>query len=223
MIQLRELLHSSEIFANFAYIPYLPYARQDKNISNDATFAKIPMIRLLAHYYDTISSLDVHSENQELFDINNISPQTLIDQAIQRSGGPSNVMVVFPDRGAWDRYNDVTYGLDFMVMDKVRNQLSGKIESLEISDVYTLNGINKDTTFLIIDDISDYGGTFKMAAKAIHKDHPDNLVNLYVTHFLGHGGVEPLYEAGINKIFTSDSLTEYRTRKGNSTTDLVIL
>jgi phosphoribosylpyrophosphate synthetase len=220
VIQLWKLLVASSIYPDFIYIPYLPYARQDKVISNETTFAKHVMMNILECYYDKISALDVHSDDGRN-GVSNISPEYLINKAIDNSG--QHVVVVYPDAGAYDRYAEYNYGVDYIVLDKVRNQSTGKIESLEYRDVYTLTGITKDTVFLIIDDISDYGGTFKLAAQAIHKDHPNNLVNLYVTHFLGHGGVEPLYEAGINKIFTSDSLTEYRARKGNSTTDLVIL
>jgi phosphoribosylpyrophosphate synthetase len=67
---------------------------------------------------------------------------------------------------------------------------------------------------LIVDDISDYGGTFKMTSKALLKEFPQAFIGLYVTHYLGHGGIASFREAGIQRVYTSDSLTLYRQSKG---------
>lgn len=212
--QLLCLMYQSGKQIDELFIPYLPYGRQDKIVSNETTFAKEVFLEiLLTEYVGRVTTLDAHSHSEK---IESYSPEHFISQAITSFCSDANgieldsdIQLVFPDKGALERYKDLFYLTEFVVMEKVRNQLTGKIESLKIDEQYKFT-VKPNTKFLIVDDISDYGGTFVLAAKSIKDMYPNNEVGLYVTHFLGHGGNAKLYEAGISRIFTSPSLTEYR-------------
>lgn len=92
-------------------------------------------------------------------------------------------VLVFPDKGAKDRYSEMVKGFDIIENniqiiygDKSRNFETGDIQSLVFknedgSEVETLDGLQ----VIVMDDLSSYGGTFVRAAKALRKLSPDKL------------------------------------------------
>jgi ribose-phosphate pyrophosphokinase len=214
--QLIALLFQLGVKISELYIPYLPYGRQDKEIGNEATFAKQVFMEILfREHVGQVSTLDAHSSHPEIM---NYEPTEFIYDALDNYGG-DEVVVVYPDEGAFNRYKSFSLIHDIIVFKKVRNQLTGKIESIEVDkslSTYDFNRTQSDDIphLMIIDDISDYGGTFKQVAKELKKLIGESVIGLYVTHFLGHGGIDSFYEAGIDDIFTTDSLTSYREEKG---------
>lgn len=214
--QLYDLLLTNDINVSELYIPYLPYARQDKAIDNLATFAKATFINLLPFVgAGKITTLDCHSEEHNI-GIESYSATPYINKAIKESAAD---VLVFPDKGAYTRYGRNYAGLyEIMILDKVRDQLTGNITGLGFSDDYSnirlMDELIHETQirFLIIDDISDYGGTFKKASKflkATFKDLTAIRIGLYVTHFLGHGDLSEFARDGIDDIYTTDSLSAY--------------
>ena len=194
------------------YIPYMPYARQDKEVGNEATFARHVFLELLLkEHVATITTLDLHSKSDSVY---SYTPFRYISQAITESGAD---VIVYPDAGSYDRYNywiQSTYGLTTIILDKVRNQLTGKIEGLDVNKELTdyIASDDNQCKMLIIDDLSDYGGTFKKASVFLKDRFSGCDVSLYVTHFLGHGDIASYKEAGIASIYTTPSLYEYRKK-----------
>jgi ribose-phosphate pyrophosphokinase len=225
--QLIALLYQTGVKISNLYIPYLPYGRQDKEVGNESSFAKQVFLEILfKEHVQRLTTLDAHSSHPAII---SYEPTEYIYDAIDNYGG-EDVVVVYPDEGAYNRYKDKSFTvmLDSIVFKKVRNQLTGKIESIDVDkSLSTYDFDNKKTTdipnFIIIDDISDYGGTFKQVAKELKKLIGECQIGLYVTHFLGHGGLESLYESGINDIFTTDSLTPYRKEKGLDDSRIITL
>lgn len=92
-------------------------------------------------------------------------------------------VVVFPDKGAKDRYSEMVKSLDFSIEvgqiiygDKSRDFESGDIESLVFknedgSEVDTL----EDIEVIVMDDLSSFGGTFVRAAEVLRKLNPSKL------------------------------------------------
>jgi len=115
-------------------MPYLPYGRQDKDLSNDATFALKPFCNLLDSLNLTsITTYDAHSLVAEKWLRNFISihPSLEIDKAVQAVGATS---VAFPDAGACDRYAckvelDI-YGK--IIGEKFSNETKGNIERYKL-------------------------------------------------------------------------------------------
>lgn len=210
--QLICLLYQLKIEIYELYIPYLPYARQDKEVSNTSTFAKHVFLEmLLKEHAGVVTTLDAHSHHPA---IRSYTP-TQIRKAMDLFDPH---FIVFPDAGAYYRYSVRLSGIHTIVIDKVRNQLTGKIEGLTLNeDLSEYHGAEEGEKYklLIVDDLSDAGGTFKFASKFLKEQVFPNSnidVGLYVTHFLNHGDILSYAEAGISKIYTTDSLTPYRNR-----------
>ena len=97
-------------------------------------------------------------------------------------------VLVAPDKGSAKKVLNMGELLDkpVVVMDKVRNPDTGAIESLEIkSGQEHIAG----SLCLIIDDICDYGGTFKWAASVLN-DYGSSYTELFVTHMIAPAGIE---------------------------------
>lgn len=225
MVQLLTLLKRYAIAVSTVEIPYVPYARQDKDTDNELTFARGCMLSLLPKGFVYVAS-DMHSVST---DIKSIAPIPYIVGAIRKSGAD---VVVFPDKGAAARYKYIIEGqLPYLICDKVRDQLTGKIIGLEfkLDDEVTdatlewLKISSASNRYLIVDDLSDYGGTFKGVSTLIKDNDPHAIVSLYVTHFLGHGDFASFGEAGICRVYSTSSLNEYRASKGCDSGELIIL
>jgi len=100
LAQLSELLEKPKKL----YMPYLPYARQDKDISNEKTFAFRVFAKLLNSLdFDEVSSLDPHSAVPSglIKNFEALSAHSYIEKAIHACGAS---VVCYPDKGALDKY-----------------------------------------------------------------------------------------------------------------------
>ena len=183
------------------YIPFLPYGRQDKSISNDSTFNLTVFLKLLKNLNPAmVSTLDAH--NPVLcyatlpFAFENISAVPIQKILIDKLKPGT---LIFPDKGAQDRYDH-----DFssqLVFKKIRDQATGKIISHEIEIGCKWNP-NLDR-FLIIDDICDGGATFVSIAQALKRLFVKPKVMLFTTHGIYSKGLLVLKRAGITPITTN--------------------
>lgn len=186
-------------------IPYLPFARQDKDISNSSTF-NLLVLRDLLWLIDEdldIITVDVHSDSAyQLFgySFNNKSPKNFHMDVIEQT---HPAYIVFPDKGASERYPYLKK-YPHVIFEKERDQATGKILSLKLLGEHKFKPLDD---FLIVDDLCDYGGTFCGVSQYLHDTiGKDISVDLCVTHGLFSGGKEVLHKAGIKKIFTTNSL-----------------
>lgn len=89
-----------------------------------------------------------------------------------------------------------------LVANKTRSE--GKvIQELEIPEGFSLE--KKD--ILIVDDICDGGATFIELAKIIKPMNPGS-ITLFVTHGIFRNGTDCLFEAGFDRVITTDSLPQ---------------
>lgn len=180
------------------HIPYLPYGRQDKEVSNSSTFALTTFATIInSLYFDYVSTLDAHSsEAKKLIDnLDDIFPKKQIEDVLKLIDNP---VLAYPDAGAYTRYSTkfVEFNRDSVVGHKKRNQQTGYIEK------YDIEGDCIDKNVVIIDDICDGGMTFRLLAKDLLKNGAKSVI-LYVTHGIFSRGIEVLKEDGIDRIFTS--------------------
>lgn len=184
-------------------LPFLPYGRQDKLVSNISTFALHTFATLINSLgFSSITTLDAHSSEFEKYlegpVFKNLYPEKEIEFAIKESGAD---LIGFPDAGAEKRYStDVAsiYGR------KTRNQSNGYIEYDGIVNT-TYPFPSKDArNVLIVDDICDGGMTFILFTKELKEKYNPKSIHLYVTHGIFSKGLEVLREAGIQRIFTKD-------------------
>jgi ribose-phosphate pyrophosphokinase len=217
LLSLRELL-PDHAYAWDLHIPFLPYARQDKEVSNASTFNLKVLAGLINSLGCTrVTSVDTHNpeRTKELFfSFENIEV-TELHKLLVNEIQPN--YIVFPDLGAKNRYfrNGVAH-LPRIIFDKVRDQLTGEItghtmsyrdlNGVTIQDVDMARIANKGDRFLIIDDLCDGGATFISIAQKLRSQIPDIKVDLYVTHGVFSKGRENLTNNGINSIYTTNSL-----------------
>lgn len=206
--QLICLLIQEGIIITELYIPYLPYGRQDKEISNQTTFAKIVFLEmLLTEMVGKVTTLDAHSKHSK---IDSYNPARYIDKAIAEFQPD---LVVFPDKGAVFRYSNIV-GDNYIYLNKTRDQLTGEITGLEFTDDFINECITKldtDTVrLLIVDDICDGGATFNNASLFLHTQvnglGKKAKIGLYVTHGLFSKGYEKMIDSGISAFYTTQSL-----------------
>lgn len=203
--QLLELLWFSKSNIDELYIPYLPYARQDKEVTNETTFARRTFFMMLDpnRRAKRVSCLDAHSDN---FRVISYRPEYYIKKALEESRAD---VVVFPDKGARDRYNRLFPGFsNVVVLSKLRDQSTGHITGLgfdfDVSSQEILNS-TEHHKILIVDDICDGGATFIAAANLLH-ENLDCDVALYVTHGIFSKGFNKLIDSGITEYYTTQSL-----------------
>lgn len=201
LAQLVELLRYNSNCKITLHMDYLPYARQDKAIRNDATFALHTFAHLINSLnFDKVTFLDAHSDAAELLIRNsfNIFPHYEIRQTLATINPD---IIVFPDKGAKDRYSKPlsTTGKIYMHGEKVRDQQTGFITSYDVPN----GDLVKDRSIVMVDDICDGGATFVLLAKKLLTLGARS-VSLYATHGIFSKGLKPLRDAGIKRIFTKD-------------------
>jgi ribose-phosphate pyrophosphokinase len=182
------------------FIPYMPYARQDKDISNEATFAQYSFFRHVIggnSVSPTISVFDIHNPSVcEINNITNISPNKYIVKSMINSQAD---LICYPDAGASKRYGELA---DFVVADKTRDQLTGAITGHHLLESkHSIEG----KTVLVVDDLGDGMGTFISIAKLLYAQGAKD-VQVYISHGIFSKGVVLPTELGkISHYYTTDS------------------
>lgn len=175
--------------------PYLPYGRQDKEVGNNVSFALQTFKDILyAANICRIETFDAHSKSDMVY--------STAPEAFHRSVIDHDV-VCFPDAGANERYK-YNFNIDIyqqVCFEKVRNQQTGEITGLKLLGKF--ESANKSV--LIVDDICDGGMTFIKVAQELKK-LGFTRIDLAVSHGLFSKGKQVLYDAGINNIYTTNSL-----------------
>lgn len=179
------------------WMPYLPYARQDKFIHNNECFALRTFANLLNQLeLNRISSFDAHSAvaGRVIKNFHSVSADALIGQIVKDYD-----VIIYPDAGAVTRYTN--HGKPYDCGNKVRDQLTGRITHYEL----TQGGFPAGTRALVIDDICDGGATFVLLGQELEKRGIK--ASLYVSHGIfskGTGELRKYYK----EIMTTDSLPQ---------------
>eukprot|EP01133_Synstelium_polycarpum_P016580 gene16580-19698_t len=185
------------------FIPYLPYARQDRvMVKGEPLSVKIMCDLLNSCNFDKICVFDVHSE-VSLALLNNcelISNYSLVKEVLQHS---SDYLLVSPDAGALKKIYKLAEALqytgDIVLCNKIRDVSNGRIKQITV-DQQDLQGKH----CFIVDDICDGGATFIGVAKELKKRNAGK-VSLIVSHGIFSHGEQELSE-WIDHIYTTDSI-----------------
>lgn len=190
LCQLAELLNEKNKKRPYLFVQTMPYARQDKKVSNETTFSRDVVINILRNYFTEITTIDLHSLPP--IGVRSLPPTEIILDIIQYNNFD---LICFPDKGATTR-GYPTGDLPSFNLDKKRDQLTGVIEGVYCPLPLNLTG----KSILIVDDLCDGGGTFVQAATLLRSLGASS-VNLYTTHGIYSRGVDYLLENGIDRIF----------------------
>lgn len=193
-------------------IAYMPYSRMDRAETPETPF----MLEFVCDFINQMSFVKVYvhephsSVTVELLDdavaiYDNIS----FVKEVQRKEGfnPTHDYIVFPDKGAMERYKGSITSECMLYGEKEREFSTGKIINLDI--VGDKSKIIKDNSIaIIVDDLSSYGGTFVQTSKKLKELGFDEVV-LLVTHAENSIFKGQLFEH-VDRVYTTDSiLTEH--------------
>ena len=195
-------------------LPYVPYARQDRVCDPGESFSILVFADLIrAMGFRRITIFDPHSSVTEAalrpdkvytqFDIINYNRWFNVRVMKNRS------VILAPDAGAAKKLSKIAqfYERPLVIADKERDPATGKI----LKTVVPLADFDGQDV-VIIDDICDGGRTFIELAQVLREkniakciDRNVGKIILYVTHGIFSKGLHPLYAAGIDEIYTTDT------------------
>lgn len=188
------------------FMPYLPFARQDRvMVPGEPLSVKVIADLINSQNYDKVYLFDVHSDvgsalinNSEVLDNHYFVKNLLKDK--------KDYLIISPDAGSYKKIfklcQSLNYTDDIILCNKVRDVSNGDIKSLTFNE----NDL-KGKDCYIIDDICSRGGTFMALAKAL-KEHNAGKVYLIVSHYENSANIESLKDAGIEHIYTTNTLKD---------------
>ena len=174
------------------HLPYIPHARQDRNVSERLFTLKYfaEMINRMNFY--AVWVLDPHSDvSLALIDRVKQMPMPFLVSY-------KDCAVMYPDNGAAKKYGSMEGVVNPIIGNKHRNA-GGRIDGYEL-----MNFTEGTKKVVIRDDICSYGGTFVAAAKELRKRGVEE-ITLVVSHCENNILKGEVFEY-IDKVFTSDSI-----------------
>ena len=192
-------------------IYYLMGSRMDRVMDFNRPFT----LRIMANVLNNLGASNVnvlapHSDRSYLEGFfQAVSIPKEVDKILDDFDGNSIVYsteycLIVPDKGAYDRLGCGVrnYYLDnIVVVNKVRDIATGKIQKIEITNPDVVLSTNKK--FIIVDDLCDGGGTFCGIAEEIRKIKPDANLSIFVTHMVNPRGIENLSKTFDHVWFTN--------------------
>lgn len=186
------------------FMPYFPYARQDRICRRGESNSLALVDSIFSKYQNTqrIRIVDLHSDANGNRWESSVRQHDVFNQVFHKfKMYEKDFVLVAPDKGASKKIKHCAFvtNREYAVCDKIRNE-AGVVEGVKVIEREELiTGRN----CLIVDDICDGGATFIGTAKALLEAGAES-VSLYVTHGIfskGFGPLEPYFE----NIYTTNS------------------
>ncbi len=199
----KDALKRSGVNTIHVFIPYLPFARQDRVMTKGEPLSiKVLSEIINLQEFKTVTIYDVHSETS-LALLNNsevITNHSFVEEVLKDK---KDYFIISPDNGAYKKIfklcQHIEYHNDIVMCNKFRDVSNGVIRSMTVSHE-DLEG--KDC--YIIDDICDGGGTFVLLAEVL-KERNAGKINLIVSHGIFSKGTNL---PNIDHIYTTDSFKD---------------
>jgi ribose-phosphate pyrophosphokinase len=205
---LRELYPINEMYL---HLPYFPGARQDRRmVDGEPLTVKVYADIINSLKFDMVTILDSHSDVAPALIDNckSLSNHEFVENVTNDLGG--DVVLISPDAGSNKKMHSLCKYLDmdsFIRCDKDRDVSTGAIKGFNVFH----DDFNKDTEYLIVDDICDGGGTFTGLAKEL-KTKGATRLSLAVTHGIFSKGFSQLNNY-FDVIYTTKSFDGQRSSK----------
>ena len=205
LMQVGDILNRHEVRWNL-HIYYLMSMRMDRVISFNESYS----LKIVANVISTLKPYSIsvahpHSDvTLKLLNCNSFLNKHP-NWGILRG---SEIQLCFPDKGARDRYSDLyetKWSLPILLGKKVRNQDTGKIESIIIENP---EDYQRGHTIMVVDDLCDAGGTFLGIAEAIKKIDAKAKLEINVIHMVNRKGIENLSKT-YDKVYFTNSYKDW--------------
>ena len=187
------------------FMPYLPYARQDRVCRGGEAFSLRVFARIInLQNYASMRVFEAHSDvaSKYIDRFESIDNREFVRAIL---ADKHDFWILYPDKGAFARYahifEEIGIGGLLCVCGKERSQ-DGAINATTIP-IEDFGG--KDV--YMIDDICDGGRTFVALAKQLKERNVDT-INLIVSHGIFSYGEQPLKAGGVDHIYTTDSFKD---------------
>lgn len=188
------------------FIPYLPYARQDRQCRPGEAFSLEVFADILnAQNYERVIVYDPHSTVATALIPNmvTITNHQFVTQVLKDKHG---YLLVSPDKGASVKIEEVAKAIGYT--DRIVQCSKHRIPGSTIDTIEIPEGNFGGKDLYIIDDICDGGATFTKLADVLRLRNAGK-INLIVSHGIFSKGVEALTSHGIDHIFTTDSFADH--------------
>lgn len=192
-------------------IAYMPYSRMDRAETIQTPF----MLKFTCDFINSLDFSEVHVHEahsavtgQLLNNVTEVLDNIFFLEEVKKSEcfRESVDYLVFPDKGAQERYDGKITAKNILVGEKKRDFSTGKILSLEVNGDFS--NVTHDSTAIITDDLSSFGGTFIQVAKQLYDKGFERVV-LLVCHAENSIFKGDLFKH-VDKVYTTDSmLTEH--------------
>lgn len=204
---LTDTLRRSGATGVVAAVPYLGYARQDRQDSlGDAFSAAFLANQLAAAGIVRLVSMDIHSDRVREASpvrITSVSPVPDLAPQLQTLLAGKDFTIVAPDFGARHRaeaFADLLAHREPAWVEKRRDPATGKVSLIDV------HGDLRGETAVLVDDILDTGSTIELAVKMLREKKFAKFI-LCVTHPLfSDGAVARMKRIGIAKIITTNTV-----------------
>lgn len=207
LLVLMDALARSSAKSITAVLPYVAYARQDRQDRPRAPItAKLVANLVTTAGADRVMAMDLHAAQiQGFFDcpVEHLFGFKVLVEAMQRvaAGHTHDVVVVAPDAGGVERARRVSarLGTDLAIIDKRR---SGP----NVAEVMHVIGDVSGRRALLVDDMIDTAGTLCSAAKAL-KESGATEVYAFATHGLFNGpAVDRIAESALSAVYVTNTI-----------------
>jgi ribose-phosphate pyrophosphokinase len=188
-----------------AVIPYFGYARQDRKTDGRTPIsAKLVANLITTAGADRVVTVDLHAAQiQGFFDkpTDNLFAGPAIEDDIRRKYGTKDLVVISPVVGGVVRARALAKRLevDLAIVDK-RRAKAGE------SEVMNIIGEVEGRKCILIDDMTDSGGTLINAAKALLEEDAKQVI-AYVTHgVLSNGAAANIDKSQLTELVITDTI-----------------
>ena len=189
-----------------AVIPYMGYARQDKQFLRGEVVSLGVISRLLrSSGVGRVTTVDIHSaEGLALFPmpIYSVSAIPTLVQYVKRNQTLSSPVVISPDFGSSKRTEAFAalYGAVHLQFSKERDRVTGEVKieagSLDV----------KERDVIIVDDMISTGGTIRAAAEKLRMAGAGKIVVACIHPLLIGDAYERVMEAGVDEIIGTNTV-----------------
>ena len=191
----------------FAVIPYLAYARQDREFM-EGEVASIGVVAKSLEALGTahLMTVDIHSTSalsHFRIGVQNISSIPLLADHIANNLNLNHPIIVSPDTGGVQRATRLAsiLGLDILAVKKFRDRNTGK---LTIDQSLDINIEGRDA--IIIDDMITSGGSVTETCSLLKKSRSGKVYAVCVHALLVGNATDRLKAAGVEDIIATNSV-----------------
>lgn len=217
-----DILHRWEIKYNIE-ISYLMTQRMDRVMNMNRPFSFKVMSTILSGLNAQWNVVhELHNPNVKLKKIS-LRPkmrtiQTFLNEFFP-SGSKNNmyiktfnqdICIVYPDHGAYQRYDRVISCLHPVIFHKTRDLDTGKIVSITTETDCNIIKTHRPERFLIVDDLCDGGSTFVAVQKQLKEILPSVPIDIAVYHTVNEKGIQRLLD-NFDNVYTTNSYYDWQT------------